>query len=202
MTVPARASKLDPYGEEILALHRQGRKLAEISKHLAQTYGLSVALSTLSEYVNRPRPSASIPAAAPPVTSTPAQEMLLDQVEVYAEIQASVRVLVEEMQAMRSAFPDIARIEQRLEALARQSTNATSRPAAMAELPDDLKTLLPALQRFLESQRATAPPSGAAVPTSVLRRIWVRAFWATTVLWLIVVLVACYLLDFWQAPLR
>ena len=83
MNMPVRGSKLDPYGEEILKLHREGRKLGEISKHLAQTYGLSVALSTLSEYVNRPRaaspapppPAAPVPAGPMPMT-TPAQEML------------------------------------------------------------------------------------------------------------------------------
>ena len=202
MTVPARASKLDPYGEEILAVHRQGRKLAEIGKHLAHTYGLSVALSTLSEYVNRPRTGHSAPAVPPP-PGTPAQEMLLDQVEVYAEIQASVRVLVEEMQAMRNAFPDIARIEQQVEALGRQIADTRSGPAATTtELPEELKTLLPSLRRFLDSQQPKALPSGATVPAHLLRRIWVRAFWMTTGLWLSVVLIASYLLGFWQAPLR
>lgn len=118
MTLPARASKLDPYGEEILTLHRQGRKLAEISKHLAQKYGLSVALSTLSEYVNRPRNTNSPPPAEP--TGTPAQEMLLDQVAVYAEIQASIRVLVEEVQSLRDALPELGQLEGRFDSLSRQ----------------------------------------------------------------------------------
>ena len=200
MNPPARASKLDPYGDEILTLHRQGRKLAEISKHLAHTYGLSVALSTLSEYVKRPR-TGSAPPATPAPATTPAQEMLLDQVEVYAEIQASVRVLVEEMQAMRNAFPDIAGIERRLDALGRQIAEAKPGPSALAELPGELSALLPSLRRFLDSQKAGPPNApGGAVPASVLRRIWVRAFWATTGLWLIVILVASYLLGFWQAP--
>lgn len=201
MNPPVRASKLDPYGDEILTLHRQGRKLGEISKHLAHTYGLSVALSTLSEYVKRPRTGSAPPPATPAPATTPAQEMLLDQVEVYAEIQASVRVLVEEMQAMRNAFPDIAGIERRLDALGRQIAEARHGPPAPAELPGELSALLPSLRRFLDSQKGAPPAAaGAAVSASVLRRIWVRAFWATTGLWLLVILAASYLLGFWQGP--
>lgn len=187
MTVPARASKLDPYGEEILTLHRQGRKLAEISKHLAQTYGLSVALSTLSEYVNRPRGGSAPPTVEP--AATPAQEMLLDQVEVYVEIQASIRVLVEEVQALRDAIPDLGRLEGRFDALSRQ-LEAAKAPASPAPLPGaagGAKTPLP------------APVSDAPSP-ALLRRIWARAFWVTGGLWLALLALGSYWLGVWDAP--
>ena len=181
MTPPARASKLDPYGEKILALHREGRKLAEISKYLAHEYGLSVALSTLSEYVNRPRSSAP-PPAAPPAT-TPAQEMLLDQVAVYAEIQASIRVLVEEVQALRDAFPDLARLEGRFDALSRQIEAVKGPP-----LPPS-------------ATAAPVPPppvsNGGAPSPALLRRIWTRALWITGSLWLVLAALGTYWLGVW-----
>lgn len=201
MTLPARASKLDPYGEEILTLHRQGRKLAEISKHLAQTYGLSVALSTLSEYVKRPR-TGGAPPATPAPSGTPAQEMLLDQVEVYAEIQASVRVLVEEMQAIRNAFPDIAGIERRLETLSRQmdGMRTGSAPALPGRLQGDLETMLAKLGTFLERQRPPERPIAGGVPGSLLRRIWLRALGITAVLWLAALAGVSYWLGLWHFP--
>lgn len=186
MTPPARASKLDPYGEKILALHREGRKLAEISKYLAHEYGLSVALSTLSEYVNRPRHSTAPPAAIPPpVTTTPAQEMLLDQVAVYAEIQASIRVLVEEVQAMRDAFPDLARLEGRFDALSRQIEAVKASPPPLSP----------------ETAPATPPPAtGGEVPSpALLRRIWARALWVTGGLWLVLIALGSYWLGVWDA---
>lgn len=185
MTTPARASKLDPYGEEILSLHRQGKKLAEISKHLAQTYGLSVALSTLSGYVNRP--SGGSPPKAEP-NGTPAEEMLLDQVAVYAEIQASIRVLVEEVQAMREALPEFTRLEGRLDALAGQ-IKAIKTPA----VPDPPKAVA--------EEPSPGPPAPTTAPSpALLRRIWARAFWITGGLWLVVLALSSYWLGFWDDP--
>lgn len=188
MNAPGRASKLDPYGEEILGLHRQGRKLAEISKHLAHEYGLSVALSTLSEYVNRPRTgSAPAPAAAP--SGTPAQEMLLDQVEVYAEIQASVRVIVDELQAMRNAFPDFASLEAQIAGLGRRlEARRAEMPAAInSELPAELTAILPRLEAFLAHQPSSPNSSASLPPAALIRRIWFRALWVTGAGWLLVI---------------
>lgn len=201
MNAPARASKLDPYGEEILSLHRQGRKLAEISRHLAQTYGLSVALSTLSEYVNRDRagPPRSAPAEAVP---TAAQEMLLDQVEVYAEIQASIRVVVDEVQAMRNAFPDLAGLEGQISALGRriEALKAVAPPALPRRTSDDLTALLPQLQAFLERGSLQERASAAAVPHTLIRRIWIRALWITAIFWLILFAATAYGLGLWRLP--
>lgn len=198
MNYPARGSKLDPYGEEILALHRQGRKLSDISRHLATTYGLTVAISTLSEFVNRDRP------ATPPVAeATPAQQTLLDQVEVYAEIQASLRVLVEEVQAMRGQLPSLAGLEARLEEFARQLGSlrlAAATPAGAAGLPAELRPLLPRLEAFLANQERATKVAGYPVPYVLIRRIWGRAFWTVTGLWGSFFAVWTYWLGFWQVP--
>ena len=201
MTVPVRPSKLDPYGEEVLRLHRQGRKLAEISKYLAQTYGLSVALSTLSEYVNRDRtsPPRSVPTEAVP---TAAQEMFLDQVEVYAEIQASIRVVVDEVQAMRNAFPDLAGLEGQISALGRriEALKAVAPPALPSRTSDDLTALLPQLRAFLERGSRQERPPEASVPHALIRRIWIRSLWITAIFWLILLAGAAYGLGLWRLP--
>lgn len=201
MNAPARASKLDPYGEEILSLHRQGRKLAEISKHLAKTYGISVALSTLSEYVNRTRLSPSRP-AVPEAAPTAAQEMLLDQVEVYAEIQASIRVVVDEMQALRNAFPDLARLEGQIAALGRriEALKAEAPPALPGRMPDELAALLPKLRAFLDRNPHPESAPGPLVPHGLIRRIWIRALWITALFWLILFAGAAYWLGLWRFP--
>lgn len=128
--------------------------------------------------------------------------MLLDQVTVYAEIQASIRVLVEEVQAMRTAFPDLTGLERRLDALAWQLNGLKTSPSAAPPAPvaEELKALAPRLQAFLDNQQKAEQMAGHPVPYVLIRRIWARAFWSVTGLWLFFFVVATYWLGFWRLP--
>lgn len=193
MSTPVRSSKLDPHAEEILTLHRQGRSLDFIAKHLAATYKLSTALSTLSDFVKRNG------AGAPQATAPAGRELngreqaLLSEAEVYAEIRGAIMLLGADVQAMRTALPSLgAEVGQQLvkqtallEALSGQ-IKAAARPAEV------LAPGAPALP-----QAPASFPANGPVSPETLRRIWIRAFWLVSAAWFLAA-VLTYALGFWQ----
>lgn len=199
MSTPGRSSKLDPYAEEILALHRQGRSLDFIAKHLAATYKLSTALSTLSDFVKRSGSAMPHTPLAPGRELNGREEALLGEAEVYAEIRGAIMLLGADVQAMRTALPSLgtevgqqlARQTALLEAMNGQIKDASRtaeivRPGAPPPLP--------------RSAPGTAPapyPADVPVPAETLRRIWIRAFWGVSALWCLALLLT-YALGFWQ----
>ena len=199
MSTAGRSSKLDPYAEEIFSLHRQGRSLDAIAKHLAGTHKVSTALSTLSDFIKRN--GAPAPSSAPVGRElTEREQSLLGEAEVYAEIRGAIMLLAADVQAMRAALPTlgaeagqaIAKQTALLETLLRERGAASQRvessPAATPVLPSPERL-------FAAPQHASA--GAAPVPAATLRQVWIRAFWGVTGLWFLVA-VLTYALGFWQ----
>lgn len=200
MSTAGRSSKLDPHAEEILTLHRQGRSLDAIAKHLAGTHKVSTALSTLSDFIKRN--GAPAPASAPAGRElTEREQSLLGEAEVYAEIRGAIMLLAADVQAMRTALPTlgaeagqaIAKQTAMLETLLRERKGAAQAvvepsPAGSAAMSSPER--LPAVPQL-------APAGAMPVPAATLRQVWIRAFWGVTGLWFLVA-VLTYALGFWQ----
>ena len=195
----ARTSKLDPYAEEILSLHRQGRSLDAIAKHLAATRQVSTALSTLSDFIKRN--------GAPAPTSAPAgrelterEQSLLGEAEVYAEIRGAIMLLAADVQAMRAALPALC--AEAGQAIAKQTTlletllGERGGAARAVEPPPTGSAAMPSPERLLAAPQH-APAGAMALPAATLRQVWIRAFWGVTALWFLVA-VLTYALGFWQ----
>ncbi len=200
MSQPSRTSKLDPYRDEIVALRRQRKTYQDIVRHLAKEHGVRVAISTLSTYLDAAtkgapppapaparRPPPSSPNPAPPVS--PEQENFLAQAEVFAELQASMRMVVERMSDVVDAVRDLNKEAQhRHEGLttAFRSLKEDGARAEIAGLRESLAGQEASLRKLLE-RPAPALLSSAAparVPAGTTRRIWMRALTLTGILWL------------------
>lgn len=198
MSQPSRTSKLDPYRDEIVALRRQRKTYQDIVRHLAKAYGVQVAISTLSTYLDAATKGAPPPAPTPPSSRpapevTPEQEHFLAQAEVYAELQASMRMTVEKMDDMVDALRDLNKeAQQRHERMtsAFRSLKEESARSELAGLRESFAEQELSLRKLLDRPAALGPssaPATARVPAGTTRRIWVRALALTFILWLILI---------------
>lgn len=196
MSTPGRSPKLDPYRAEIVALRRQRKTLQDIGRHLAKEHGVRVALSTLSTYLEE----AVREGPAPPPGGndvTPEQEHFLSQVEVFAELQASMRMVVERLSDVVDGVRALNNEgQQRHDAIrgALQNLKGASPPSLdLGPLQRSLAEQNGMLHRLIEERDrpSTARTSGpAALPVNAVRRIWWRALLVTGVLWAAVLAIA------------
>ena len=194
MSQPSRTSKLDPYRDEIVALRRQRKTYQDIVRHLAKAYGVQVAISTLSTYLDaatKGAPPPAPPSSRPAPEVTPEQEHFLAQAEVYAELQASMRMTVEKMDDVVDALRDLNKeAQQRHERMtsAFRSLKEESARSELAGLRESFAEQELSLRKLLDRPAALpSVPATARVPAGTTRRIWVRALALTFILWLILI---------------
>jgi hypothetical protein len=198
MNQTSRTSKLDPHRDEIVALRRQRKTYQDIVRHLAKEHGVRVAISTLSTYLDGATKGALPPApAAPPgrpaPTVTPEQENFLAQAEVFAELQASTRMVVERMDDVIDAVRALNKEAQQRHEGMTSAFRSLKEEGAKAELVGLRETLAgqeATLRKVLERPNAPAlsPASTSArVPAGTTRRIWLRALGLTAILWLFLI---------------
>lgn len=198
MSTPGRSPKLDPYRAEIVALRRQRKTLQDIGRHLAKEHGVRVALSTLSTYLEDAVREGPAPAPPPGRNDvTPEQEHFLSQVEVFAELQASMRMVVERLSDVVDGVRALnSEGQQRHEAIkgALQSLKGASPPSLdFGPLQRSLAEQTGLLHQLIEERdrHSTArAPGPAAPPVHTVRRIWWRALLVTGVLWAAVLAIA------------
>jgi len=187
---PRGSSKLSPYKDELLALQQEGRSLSYMAKHLAQTYGLAAACSTISDFLKQQE---SVPAqqtaGTQPESSPPplpvAQERYLDQVEVFAEIQASIKVVVDELANLRAVSQvtgeDQAALAGRVHALCAQVEQMRGAASESGGRETAMLDSLSRISRFVENRGEK--PANPGIPPALLRKIWARALWFTSFFW-------------------
>lgn len=191
MNTPLRTSKLDPYRDEIVAMRRQRKTLQDIVRHLARERGVQVALSTLSTYLEEATRNGPSPAPPSPAGNvTPEQEHFLTQAEVFAELQTSMRMVVERLSDVVDGVRALNREgQQRHEALRGELKTLKGASAPSLDLGPVQRSLAEQsglLHRLIEERSPRPAPAtmpAQTLPTHAVRRIWFRAFLVTGLLW-------------------